>query len=94
VLTAPDGIEAVAMYAQHKSEISLVLVDMMMPTMDGVTTIRTLQKINPQVKVIAISGFASNFQMADMNTSVKNFLPKPYTSDELLKNLQAVLSSK
>ncbi|WP_250123664.1 response regulator [Chroococcidiopsis sp. CCMEE 29] len=94
VLTAPDGIEAVAIYAQHKSKISLVLVDMMMPIMDGVTTIRTLQKMNPQVKVIAISGFASNFQMADMNTSVKNFLPKPYTSDELLKNLQAVLSSK
>jgi len=94
VLTAPDGIEAIAIYAQHKSEIKLVLVDIMMPIMDGVTTIRTLQKINPQVKVIAISGFASNVQMADMNTSVKNFLPKPYTSDELLKNLQAVLSSK
>ncbi len=95
VLTAPDGIEAVAMYAQHKSKISLVLVDMMMPTMDGVTTIRTLQKINPQVKIIAISGFASNSQITEfMNTSVKNFLPKPYTSDELLKNLQAVLSSK
>ena len=44
VLTAKDGIEAIALYAQHRDEIGLVLIDMIMPTMDGATTIRTLQK--------------------------------------------------
>ncbi len=47
VLTASDGIEAIALYAQHKNDISTVLIDMIMPEMDGVTTIRTLQKMNP-----------------------------------------------
>ena len=55
-MTASDGIEAVALYAQYKDEISAVLLDMMMPSMDGATTIRTLQKMNPQVKIIAASG--------------------------------------
>ena len=95
VITASDGIEAVAMYAQHKEKINVVLLDMMMPSMDGPTTIRMLQKINPQVKIIAVSGLVSNYKITDfIGKSVKTFLPKPYTSDELLKNLQLVLSTK
>jgi PAS domain S-box-containing protein len=94
VLVASDGIEAIAMYTQHKNEISVVLVDMMMPSMDGPTAIRVLQKINPQVKVIAVSGLVSNHKMLELvGNSVKTFLPKPYTSNELLKNLQVVLSA-
>lgn len=95
VLTASDGIEAIALYAQHKLEICVVLIDMMMPLMDGLTTIRTLQKINPQVKIIAVSGLASNNQAHEIiGTNVKTFLSKPYTSDELLKSLQVVIATK
>ena len=94
VLLASDGIEAVALYSQHKEEISVVLIDMMMPSMDGPTTIRVLQKINPQVKVIGISGLVSNHEMiAILGNTVKTFLSKPYTSNELLKNLQFVLNT-
>jgi CheY-like chemotaxis protein len=71
-----------------------VLIDMMMPSMDGPTTIRVLQKINPQIKIIAVSGLVSNDQMIEIiGSNVKTFLPKPYTSNELLKNLQLVLST-
>ena len=93
VITACDGVEGIAIYAQHQKEISLVMVDMMMPSMDGPTTIRTLQKINSNVKIIAVSGLASNSQVADLNSrNVKTFLPKPYTSDELLKSLHTAIS--
>ncbi|MCA1994431.1 MAG: response regulator, partial [Coleofasciculus sp. S288] len=92
-LMAGDGIEAIALYSQHKKEISVVLIDMMMPSMDGPTTIRVLQKINPQVKIIGVSGLVSNHKMIELvDHSVKTFLPKPYTSNELLTNLQVVLS--
>ena len=94
VLVASDGIEAVALYTQHKEDISVVLIDMMMPSMDGPTTIRVLQKINPQVKIIGVSGLVSNHKMIELvGNNVKTFLPKPYTSTELLKNLHLVLSS-
>jgi CheY-like chemotaxis protein len=94
VLVASDGIEAIALYTQHKAEISAVLIDMMMPSMDGPTAIRVLKKINPQVKIIGVSGLVSNHKMIELvGNSVKTFLPKPYTSNELLKNLQAVLST-
>jgi two-component system, cell cycle sensor histidine kinase and response regulator CckA len=94
-LTASDGLEAVALYAEHQEEISVVLTDIMMPSMDGPTTIRTLQKINPQVKIIAISGLASNDKLAaTAQAGVKTFLSKPYTVKELLKTIDGVLHQK
>nr|WP_290222499.1 response regulator [Trichocoleus desertorum] len=95
VLTAKDGVEAIALYVRHQSEINVVLVDMMMPSMDGPTTIRTLQKINPQVKIIGVSGLISHCPMTEFVNSgnVKSFLPKPYTSEELLQNLRVVLTA-
>ncbi|AFY55506.1 PAS domain S-box [Rivularia sp. PCC 7116] len=93
VLTAYDGIEAIALYAQHKNEISAVLMDMMMPEMDGVTAIRTLQRINPQVKIIAISGLSTSDKInAAMSNGAKLFLSKPYTSEELLRKLHQLLN--
>ncbi len=94
VFTANDGIEAIALYAEHQDEISAVLTDMMMPSMDGSTTIRTLQKLNPQLKIVAVSGLASNEQVAsEAGVGVKAFLSKPYTAKELLNTINGVLST-
>ncbi|HEY9892044.1 MAG TPA: response regulator [Candidatus Sericytochromatia bacterium] len=93
-ITASDGIEAVAIYAEHREQISVVLTDMMMPSMDGPTTIRTLQKINPQVKIIAVSGLASSDKLTKAaSTGVKTFLSKPYTTKELLETIDGVLNN-
>ncbi|HEY9749659.1 MAG TPA: ATP-binding protein, partial [Allocoleopsis sp.] len=90
VLTAHDGIEAISLCARHKHQIAVALVDMMMPSMDGPTTIQTLQKINPQIKAIATSGFISNDKLREAN-GIPNFIAKPYTIQELLQTLQTVL---
>ena len=91
-LTASDGTEAVALYAQHKDDIKIVLTDVMMPYMDGPLTIRALKKLNPQVKIIASSGLPENIKLGEVNGSVKRFLPKPYTAEKLLTTLREVLS--
>lgn len=94
VLTANDGIEAIALYAQHRSKIALVLVDIMMPSMDGPMTIRTLRKMNPQVKIIAVSGLACSTQLPEtVHSGIQMFLSKPYTTTELLNTIRQVLSS-
>jgi PAS domain S-box-containing protein len=90
-LTASDGIEAIALYAEHQHEIDLVLMDIMMPTLDGISAIRTLCKLNPNVKVVAMSGLASNSQVVDAIENVKAFLPKPYTAKALLDVLHEIL---
>ncbi len=95
VLTASDGLEAIALYAQHKDEISAVLMDMMMPSMNGQTAIRVLKKLNLLVKIIAVSGLVASDQVSvAMNSGVKAFLSKPYTTQQLLRTLHSVLSEK
>lgn len=91
ILTASNGIEAISLCAQHKHKIAVALVDMMMPSMDGFTTIQTLQKINPLIKTIAVSGFVPNDKLREAN-GIKHFIAKPYTIQELLQTLQTVLA--
>jgi two-component system, cell cycle sensor histidine kinase and response regulator CckA len=95
-LTASDGTEAVALYAQHKDEIKVVLTDMMMPYMDGPATIRALQKLNPRVKIIASSGLTETARMAEAssNGGVSKFLTKPYTAEKLLETIAEVLKEE
>ena len=90
-LTAADGTEAVALYAQHKDEIKAVLTDLMMPYMDGPVTIRALHKLNPNVRIIASSGLAENSRAIE---GAKLFLPKPYTAERLLNALAEVIGPR
>ncbi|MEH1773692.1 hybrid sensor histidine kinase/response regulator [Nostoc sp.] len=93
ILVASDGIEAIALYAQNKDKISAVLMDIMLPSLDGLTAIRTLRKINPQVRIIASSGLMSDNKLSAVAAiGVNTFLSKPYTVNELLLSLQKVLS--
>jgi two-component system, cell cycle sensor histidine kinase and response regulator CckA len=84
-MTASDGIEAIALYAEHQHQIAVVLLDMMMPTLDSATIIRTLHRLNPQVKIITMSGLISR-ESIDAET-VQGFLAKPFTTQELLNLL-------
>lgn len=94
VLIAKDGIEAISTYVQNKKKISLLLIDMMMPEMDGATAIQTLQQLNPQVQLIAMSGLASTEALAQAaGTGIQGFLAKPFTKSDLLNTISGVLKS-
>ncbi len=95
VLTAKNGADAIELYAQNMVEIKIVLTDMMMPVMDGETSIREIRKINPRVRVIAVSGLAEKDKLAKIeSTHAHAFLPKPYTAEILLKTIHEVLGMK
>ncbi|HLM23635.1 MAG TPA: ATP-binding protein, partial [Pyrinomonadaceae bacterium] len=92
VLTASDGTEALALYADKKNEIAVVLTDMVMPFMDGPATIRALQRMNPKVRIIAASGLGAGQRAGEgALEGVSVFLNKPYTAEKLLKTLAQVL---
>jgi CheY-like chemotaxis protein len=88
VMSADNGATALAIFAGHKDEISVVITDMMMPVMDGLKTIRALQKLNPQVSVIASSGLTESAPEAELEQlGVRRFLVKPYNAVALLKTV-------
>jgi CheY-like chemotaxis protein len=96
VLLAGDGVEALALYAQHRKEVKAVMMDMAMPLLDGLSTIRALKKMNPAVKVIASSGHGSTNwrteKLARLNElGVTTFLAKPFNADKLLVSLQEII---
>ena len=94
VLTASDGTEALALYADKKNEIAAVLTDMVMPFMDGPATIRALQRMNPKVRILAASGLGTGHHAGEgVLEGVAVFLNKPYTAEKLLKTLAQVLRS-
>jgi two-component system, cell cycle sensor histidine kinase and response regulator CckA len=90
-LTANDGVEAISLYMQHPQDIDLVIVDMMMPSMDGSLAIRALKQINPQVRIVAVSGLVTSDVCSDVtDTDVLAFLPKPFTTKDLLTTLDEI----
>jgi CheY-like chemotaxis protein len=94
VLTACDGTEAVALYAKHHATIQAVLTDMMMPIMDGTATIQALHQIDPQVRIIAVSGMLEHGEASDAGSAVvQATLSKPYSMERLLTTLREVLCS-
>ncbi|VVB90251.1 Methanogenesis regulatory histidine kinase FilI [uncultured archaeon] len=94
VLTADDGAQAVMLYAENKDEIKVILMDMMMPVMDGQASIRAIRKINPEVKIIVVSGLTDKDMLLNFADYSNAFLPKPYTTERLLKTLHEVLSAR
>ncbi len=89
VITATDGIEAIAAFAEHRTEISSVLMDMMMPTLDGTMTLPLLRRFNPSVHVTGMSGLSPTETTAQAQTlGFNSFLSKPFTTKELLQILR------
>ncbi len=93
VLLAEEGTQALAHYAAQRERIALVITDLAMPVMDGYATIRALRKINPDVKLIAVSGLSESgaklhatFRSDGITTPAK-----PYSPDRLLDAIHAAL---
>lgn len=83
VITAGDGAEALALFAQRHRNIDLVVTDMIMPCVDGPATIRGLHRIKPGLPIIATSGLSDN-EAALKEFSRTTFLLKPFTAETLL----------
>ncbi len=93
VMTATDGTDALAIYAVHARDISVVLTDIAMPFMDGVAMIRALRKLNPEVKTIAMSGLVNPEHSAELSDlHVKSVLSKPFTAEDLLVAVRDIVT--
>ncbi len=94
VVTAIHGADALALYAQCQEKVKIVLMDMIMPVMDGATAIRALKKQQPDLPCIAISGLMQSDKLKErLGDAEVMFLPKPYTTDQLLRNIRKLLVS-
>jgi signal transduction histidine kinase/CheY-like chemotaxis protein len=93
--TAEDGSDALALYFQRRGEISVVLTDVSMAQMDGVSLVRSLRRVDPKAKIIVSSGHLQKEMITVLSgLGVKTFLNKPYTADKLIRAVQATLKEE
>jgi PAS domain S-box-containing protein len=92
VLTAGGGEEAIDAFRQRSAEIDAVILDMVMPAMEGREVFRSLQEIKPGVKVIVSSGYGHDRDADDLiEQGARSFVQKPFRIAELVKVVGEVM---
>ncbi|MDX9981966.1 MAG: response regulator [Lentisphaeria bacterium] len=94
VVLAGNGREAIDIYRENPGGIDLVLLDMVMPEMDGHQAFFKLREINPAVRVLLSSGYVSEDDVRDvLEAGAAGFLRKPYRMVELARKARAILDA-
>ena len=94
VLEAQDGVEALQLLDNLRVQPQVLLTDLIMPRMDGLTLLRTLKQKKAELKLIAMGGLPPSPEvLLELGLSPRHFIPKPFASATLLNTLQAVLNS-
>jgi CheY-like chemotaxis protein len=94
VLDVPSPADALALSRGHTGPLQLLLTDVIMPGMDGPALAKQVQKERPDIKVLFMSGYATNFIMHDGAVDAgTNFLEKPFHPRTLLSKVREVLDS-
>ncbi len=90
IVEATNGREAVELYKREKPDI--VLMDIMMPIMNGIDATKEIKKFDPNAKVIAITAYASSKGEKIVDAGADYILRKPFTRKEVIKVIEDVLS--
>jgi PAS domain S-box-containing protein len=94
VLEATDGYEALRLIEERKSEIHLLLTDVIMPLMNGRELARRLKLIRPEVKVLYMSGYTDDvLAFHGIDQAEIDLIQKPFTQSEIARKVQIVLSA-
>jgi CheY-like chemotaxis protein len=92
---AENGMDAVDIYRTHHDELVAVILDMVMPGMNGKATFLALRDINSDVQVILMSGYTLNEEVQEiLDLGVKCFVSKPYSVDSLAHALAELTDHK
>ncbi len=94
VSVCKDGKEAVKFYKKSWNKIDLVILDMIMPVMNGKDAFIAMKKINPDIKALLTSGYSLNGEaQAILDDGVKGFLQKPFKKEDLLHKISNLLGA-
>ena len=94
VIAARSGSEAIRLFQENKESIDLVALDMIMPEMSGKETYERLKEIDPDVKVLLVSGYSLNKQVEELiNLGCNGFIQKPFDIIQLSQKIRAVLDA-
>jgi CheY-like chemotaxis protein len=92
VITACDGVEGVEIYRKMKDDIALVILDLLMPNMDGGQAYIEMRKINPGLRALFCTGYVASADIQELlQEEDLRVLQKPVHPVDLLKTVKEVL---
>ena len=91
VYESDSGVGALTEWQNHKTEIGLVLADVVMPEMDGLTLAQHLRKQSSNLPIILLSGHINEDTQWVTEEANFSFLPKPFQSTQLLEAVRSIL---
>lgn len=92
ILTATNGHEALDMYETYRDEIALVLMDLVMPEMDGIQLLSALKELNPSIKAVMMSGYPLGEETEQlMDQGISTWLQKPLKPAQLAQAVSQAL---
>jgi two-component system cell cycle sensor histidine kinase/response regulator CckA len=92
VLRARHGYEALELFEDNKNRISLVILDMRMPGMNGCEVYDRLKEIQPETKIIIASGYIDQYSIEELSKRDFNgYIEKPFKLKELSDKIEDVL---
>jgi CheY-like chemotaxis protein len=90
VLDAADGQQAVELSRRYQGKVDLLLTDVKMPNLDGVTAAKTIAAERPGIRVLLISGYGDEIRQL---IAAQAFLDKPFVPDQLREKIREVLAA-
>jgi len=92
VLQAKNGREALDLFKKERTNIGVVILDLIMPEMSGIECLRGLLKIDPKVKILVASGYAADTSVKEtIQQGAKGFFTKPFRVNEILREVRRIL---
>ena len=92
---AADGAEGLVLFQEHHAELSMVLLDMQMPGMDGATTYREIRKLAPDIPIIITSGYSQTKTLTQIDQEKAIFfLQKPLALNTLIETVESIIQMK
>ncbi|MED4070219.1 response regulator [Priestia endophytica] len=90
VAEAADGLQAIEQYKEHKPD--LVTMDITMPEMDGIHSLKEIKKVNPNAKVIMCSAMGQQAMVIDaIQAGAEDFIVKPFQADRVIEAISKTL---
>ncbi len=95
VLTAQDGLDALAVLEEHSDELALIVLDSTMPKLDGVSAYKKIRAISSELPVLFISGDNADAKLPEVTQNDKNasWLAKPFSKSDLLLAAQHLVNA-
>ena len=93
VHTAANPSEAIKLYQEHRDDIAMVLLDYLLPEMSGDRVFEELQRLNPDVRVVLLTGCEESVADKMLKRGLRGYLQKPFNLPELTQKVRDAINA-